>query len=175
MARDFGGVRQITVANPAPYSGKTATVNALHRVFREVRNDIVAWDSAGLDETAFGRERERLGRSYRVLIVDTGGPGSPALDATDQLVVAVDSRAGSVRAAEALLADLAGSDQAALARNAVVVVSVPGADDSASKASAEGQQAAATTAARFAGHTRAVFAATPDAWPRIGQAVAEGL
>jgi hypothetical protein len=165
LARDFGGPRQITVVNPAPSSGKTAAVNALHAIFRQVRSDVVAWDSHGLSGVEFGRERDRLARMYKVLIVDTSDAAGPALDATDQLVVAVDSRLDSVRAAEAMLAELETSGQAALALNAVVIISTTSKPD--------GNHGAAT-AQRFAARTRAVFVGT-DAWDRIAQAVADGL
>lgn len=165
LARDFGGPRQITVVNPAPHSGKTTAVNAIHAIFRQVRADVVAWDSHGLSEAEFGRERDRLIRTYKVLIVDTVDAAGPALDATDQLVVAVDSRLDSVRAAEAMLTELEASNQAALALNAVVLISASG--------EPIGNHGAAT-AQRFAARTRAVFVGT-DAWDRIAQAVADGL
>jgi hypothetical protein len=171
LARNFGGTRQITVANPATRSGKTTAVNALHEHFRQARTDVIAWDCEGLTAAEFSRERDRLARSYRVLIVDTAGDPGVALDATDQLVVAVDARLESVRAAEAMLADLEATDQAALAQAAIVVVSAAG---SAGADPAIARNQGAATAQRFSGRTRAVFVGS-DAWNQIAQAAADGL
>jgi hypothetical protein len=170
LARDFGRLRQITVANPMSGSGASAIVSRLFTAFRHVRADVAAWDCSGLSDAEFGRERDRLGRSYKVLIVDAEADTTAALDATDQLVVAVDLRIESIRGAEAMLSDLEGSDQARLGREAVVVVGAAEPDQSPATTS----NFAAATAERFAGRTRAVFFATDD-WDRIAQAVADGL
>ncbi len=164
LDRVFAGVRQITVANPAPRSGKSTTVRQLARLFQAGRSDVSVWDAGDTAADEFGRERDELGRRYPTLIVDTGADPRPALDATDQLVIPVANRDDSVNAAEALLTDLERGDQRGLARHAIVLVAV----------GSTGDDVLRPLVARFGTRTRKVFSG-PAAWTDIAHAVADGL
>ena len=139
----------------------------------------------------FRAVRDAVAGHYRLVIVDTGNDVAAqawlaALDATDQLVVAVSARSDSADAAERLLDDLERADRGAHARRAVVVLTMP---PRANRFDANAVEA------RFSRRCRAVLrvpydrqidteptirssAITPASqrsWLRVAAAIAQGL
>jgi CobQ/CobB/MinD/ParA nucleotide binding domain. len=163
--------------------------------FRGLRGPLSAAEFRAVRDVVAGR--------YRLLIVDTGNDITAqtwlaALDATDQLVVAVSARPDSADAAERLLDDLDAAGRGAHARRAVVVLSMPPRPnrlDAAARLDAANRFDANAVEARFSRRCRAVLRvpydrhidaeeafrssgitpATQRSWLRVAAAVAQGL
>jgi ATPases involved in chromosome partitioning len=92
--------------------------------------DDISTPSGRLGGAEFRALRQAVADRYRLLIVDTGNDVAAqtwlaALDATDQLVIAVSARPDSADAAERLLDDLDRAGRGAHVRRAVVVLTMP--------------------------------------------------
>jgi len=150
IERRFGGLRQVTVVNPAVGAGKSVAVTLLALTFGRRRDgSVLAWDTGeapdapeiqrldGFDALAsagstvdFAAARDELGAAYELLVVGTGNDiQSPdwqaAVDATDQLVVTVFGRHESAESAARLVDLLERSGRVRMVRSAVTIVSLP--------------------------------------------------
>ncbi|MBX6748668.1 MAG: ParA family protein [Micromonosporaceae bacterium] len=164
------------------------------------KDDIVA-PGGRFGGAEFRALRQAIAGRYRLLIVDTGNDIAAqtwlaALDATDQLVVAVSARPDSADAAERLLDDLDRAGRGAHGQRAVVVLTMPPRANHLDVGRARADRFDANgIEARFSRRCRAVLrvpydrhidvaatirssAITPASqrsWLRVAAAVAQGL
>jgi cellulose biosynthesis protein BcsQ len=203
----FGGLRQVTVANPAHGSGKSVAAQLLALTFGEHRDEpVLAWDTGETADLSpqgafdllvtegstldFGARRDALSDSYRLVVVGTGtDPDTPqwraAIDATDQLVVAIFGSNDSAEAAARMLNYLERMGRVRVARQAVTVLALPQNQRDIDAPGIEHHFAARTRAVVRIPYDRAVEArpidyrqlsdATRAAWLKAAAAVAEGL
>ncbi len=163
------------------------SVNGLADVYAQGAFDVAATDESTLD---FATMRDGLGAAYRILVVGTGNdPDSEdwraAVDATDQLVVAIFGSNESAEAAARMLDYLERVGRVRPARQAVTLLALPQNQRELDAAGIERHFAARTRAVVRIPVDRAVEArpidyrhladVTRTAWLKAAAAIAEGL